>query len=347
MKDIFITIGRTGKATPNAYLEPVKLAGTTVSYASLHNQDMIIDKDIRINDYVYVRKAGDIIPEVVRVELSKRNNQVLPYQFPSTCPNCQGILHRYPNEANHYCINIDCPSRVCESIAHFASRDALNIEGLGISIVNQLYSEKILTKIEDIYLLKDKEAEILKLKRMGLKSYTNLINAIENSKKHSLDKILYGLGIRQVGEKTAKILAKHFKDIDQIICADIHELEAIEDIGVITAKIIYDYFRNPLNLKVIDFLKTQNLNLTYQENINTNKVFENQKIVLTGTLVNYDRKAMSALLEAFGAKVVSSVSKNTDYVIYGSMAGSKLDKAKQLGIKCISEEELMTLIQGK
>lgn len=345
LEDIFITVGRTGKATPNAKLKTVKLAGTSVSYASLHNEDMIKEKDIRIGDVVVVRKAGDIIPEVVKSVKEKRDGSQKEYIFPKVCPNCNGPLIRYKDEANHYCINSDCSAKVCESIVYFASRDAMNIEGLGFSTVSKFYDAKILNSIEDIYLLSEKKQEILKLERTGLKSYENLILAIEKSKKNDLSKLINALGIRQVGEKAAKVLAKHFKTLDNLKDAKIEELQQLRDIGEITAKIIFDYFNNESNLKMIEKLRSYGLCFEYFEEEQLESIFNNKSVVLTGTLSSYDRKKAQNLLESLGANVLGSVSKKTDYVIYGENAGSKLDKARELNVKCLNEQEFLEIIK--
>lgn len=348
LEDIFITVGRTGKCTPNAKLTPVKLAGTKVGYATLHNEDMIKDKDVRIGDMVVVRKAGDIIPEVVSSLRKMRDGSQRPYIFPSFCPICGSKIIRYKDEANHYCVNSDCPAKVCESIAHFASRNAMEIEGLGISTVNKFYEAGILKNIEDIYTLKDKKAMILALDRTGLKSFENLITAIENSKMNTLDKLLFGLGIRQVGVKAGKLLAKNFKNIDNLMKASIEELSAIRDIGDVSAKIIYDFFNDEHNILMIEKLKSYGLNMHYDSQmVNPNSFFADKIIVLTGTLKNYTRKEAENLLEGLGAKMTSSVSKKTDLVVYGNEAGSKLVKANQLGIKTLNETEFIEILNNK
>lgn len=344
IEDIFITVGRTGKCTPNAKLKKVQLAGTNVSYATLHNEDMIKDKDIRISDEVVVRKAGDIIPEVVRVLKEKRKPDAAIYIFPNKCPICNGELKRFELEANHYCLNIDCPAKICESIAHFASRDAMNIEGLGISTVKKFYEANILTSIEDIYELENKKDEILNLDRTGLKSYNNLVEAINNSKNNNLDKLIFGLGIRQVGEKASKVLASRFITMDKLLEASVQELMDIKDIGDVSANIIVDFFKNERNLEMINFLKNKALNMSYKGLEYKQSLFTDKTVVITGTLSNLNRKQAEELLEKQGAKISSSVSKKTDYLIYGESAGSKLDKAKQFNVKLLNEEEFMSII---
>lgn len=344
-EDIFITVGRTGKCTPNAKLTPVKLAGSVVGYATLHNEDQIKLKDIRINDIVEIRKAGDIIPEVIRSLPEKRNSDSKPYEFPHFCPICHMPLHRFEDEAAHYCINNDCPARVSSSIAHFASRDAMNIDGLGEKRVEKFHEMGWLNSIEDIYHLERFEKEIVNLNKFGQKTFDNLILAIENSKHNTLDKLIYGLGIRQVGEKAAKVLANRFETMDNLMKATKEDLESISDIGTITADAIVSYFKDEANIKCIEGLKNVNVNMIMPKQNKNESYFTNKKVVLTGTLNKYSRKEASDLLEKNGAIMVSSVSKKTDIVIYGSEAGSKLTKAKELNIQIMDEDEFESLIE--
>lgn len=345
VEDMFITVGRTGKCTPNARFKPVKVAGTTISFATLHNEDYINEKDIRVNDTIIVRKAGDIIPEVVRSIKENRDGSQVPFVFPNVCPVCGGRLVRYEDEAAHFCINADCPARLVFGIAHFASRDAMNIDGLGEKRVEAFYKEGILDSVEDIYTLFNKKDRILSLDKFGLKSYDNLVEAIENSKKNSLERLLFGLGIRQVGEKAAKILASSFKTMDNLMNATVEELSNIKDIGPITAEGIVDFFRDENNINVINKLRLYGLNFDYIDNsVGTDNLFAGKTVVLTGTLNSFSRKEATALLENMGANVAGSVSKNTDYVIYGTEAGSKLTKANELGIKTLSEEEFKNML---
>ena len=346
IEDIFVTVGRTGRLTPNAKLDSVKIQGSTVSYATLHNEDYIKEKDIRIFDTVVVRKAGDIIPEVVRVVKEKRTGAQAPYTFPDTCPICHSKVYRFADEADHYCINSDCPAKVVEGIVHFAAREAMDIEGLGEKRVEQFYNADILKTFEDIYRLKDKKEEILALDKFGIKSYENLITAIEDSKNRDLYSLITALGIRQVGTKAAKVLADHFKDLDHLMDASKEELEAIKDIGPITALGIYDFFRDEHNIKMIESFKEAGLNMRkLKEDTAISSVFSGKTCVLTGTLLNYTRNEATAILESLGAIVTGSVSKKTDFVIYGEAAGSKLTKANALGVKTISEEEFMEMIK--
>ena len=345
VEDIFITVGRTGKCTPNAKFNPVKVAGTTVGFATLHNEDYIRDKDIRIGDTIIVRKAGDIIPEVVRSVKEKRDGSQVPFIFPDVCPVCGGKLVRYEDEAAHFCINTDCPARLVFGIAHFASRDAMNIDGLGEKKVEAFYNEGILRSFEDIYKLFNKKDIILNIDKFGLKSYDNLVEAIENSKKNSLERLLFGLGIRQVGEKAAKVLASNFKNMDALMSASEEDLSNIRDIGPITAKGIVDFFKDENNIRIINELKLLGLNMDYIDNsVGTDNPFNGKTVVLTGTLSIYSRKEATELLENLGAHCAGSVSSKTDYVIYGEEAGSKLTKARQLGVKTLSEEEFRNML---
>jgi len=345
VEDIFVTVGRTGRVTPNAKLTPVFLAGSTIGYATLHNEDMIQEKDIRIGDYVMVRKAGDIIPEVVRSLEEKRDKKNEVYVFPDTCPQCGNALIRYEEEANHYCINSDCPARVVESIAHFTSRDAMEIEGLGVRRVEQLHQLGYLKTIEDIYHLKDKKEDLVQLEGFGEKSYHNLMEAIEKSKENRLDKLLVGLGIRQVGNKASKILAKTYGSMDRIMQASIEELTEIKDIGGITAETIVVFFENETNREMIKRLKEIGINPQEEKKEVEANFFKDKKVVITGSFMEMDRIKVTELLEDLGAKVSSSVSKNTDYVIYGEKAGSKLEKANSLNIAILDEEAFLEIIK--
>ena len=338
LKDITITVGRTGKITPNAVLEPVRIAGTSVSAAQLHNEDFIAAKDIRINDIVIVRKAGDIIPEVLGPVKEKRDGSQKVYQFPTTCPICKGHLMRDGLEAAHYCVNPDCSARVVESMIHFASRDAMNIDSLGDKKVEFLYEQQLLQKISDIYSLHEKEADLLKLEGFQQKSVTKLLEAIEQSKQNPLEDLVYGLGIRQVGKKAAKVLAQTFLSMDALMTASEETLCTIKDIGQITARSIRTYFEEPKNQLLIETLKAAGLNMTTQKEIVEESFFTGKTVVLTGTLQTLKRNDAKAMLERLGAIVTGSVSKKTDLVIYGESAGSKLDKANALGIMTMDEE---------
>ena len=345
LEDIFITVGRTGKCTPNAKLSPVKVAGTTVSYATLHNEDNITDKDIRIGDSVVVRKAGDIIPEVVRSIKENRDGSQIPFVFPEYCPVCGGRLYRFEDEAAHYCVNSECKARLVYSIAHFTERNAMNIDGFGEKRVEAFLNNGLLNSFEDIYKLYNRKEEILQMDKFGEKSYDNLIEAIENSKKNSLERLINGLGIRQVGEKAAKILAARFKTMDNLVNASFEELSEIKDIGPITAEYIMDYFKEEDNREMIAQLKMLGVQMEYiDQSVNSDSLFKDKTVVLTGTLEKYSRNEATELLENLGAHVASSVSKKTDFVIYGAEAGSKLDKARALGVTTLSEAEFENML---
>ena len=345
VEDMFITVGRTGKCTPNAKFKPVKVAGSTVGYATLHNEDYIKEKDIRIGDTVIIRKAGDIIPEVVRSIHENRDGSQKAYKFPSTCPVCGMKIVRFEDEAAHFCLNSDCPAKVVAGIAHFGERDAMNIDGLGEKKVEAFYNIGILNSFEDIYKLHNHRDEIINLDKFGKKSYDNLIEAIENSKKNSLEKLIYGLGIRQVGEKAAKVLASSYKTLNNLMNASVEDLSSIKDIGPITAQGIFDFFKNESNINIVSQLKLFGVNTEYIDTtIDSQSVFKDKTVVLTGTLEKYTRNEATQLLENLGANVAGSVSKKTDFVIYGKEAGSKLTKAQELGVKTISEEEFSTML---
>ena len=345
VEDIFITVGRTGKCTPNAKLTPVKVAGTTVSFATLHNEDNIKDKDIRIGDTVIVRKAGDIIPEVVRAIKENRDGSQVRFTFPEHCPVCGGKLYRFEDEAAHYCVNTECKARLVYSIAHFTERNAMNIDGLGEKRVEAFLNEGLLNSFEDIYKLHNRREDILQMEKFGQKSFDNLIEAIENSKANSVERLINGLGIRQVGEKAARILAAHFKNMDAFMNASLEELSEIKDIGPITAEYIREFFNEASNREMINQLKLFGVNMNYIDtSLNTDSIFNGKTVVLTGTLERFSRNEATALLENLGAHVSGSVSKKTDYVIYGTEAGSKLDKARELGVATMDESEFEKLI---
>ena len=345
LEDIFITVGRTGKCTPNAKLTPVKVAGTTVSFATLHNEDNITDKDIRIGDSVVVRKAGDIIPEVVKAIKEKRDGSQLPFEFPEFCPVCGGRLYRFEDEAAHYCVNSECKARLVYSIAHFTERNAMNIDGFGEKRVEAFLNNGLISSFEDIYKLHNRKDEILQMEKFGEKSFDNLIEAIENSKNNSLERLINGLGIRQVGEKASKILSARFKTMDAFMNASLEELSAIKDIGPITAEYIVDYFKEEDNREMIAQLKLLGVKMEYlDQSVDSDSLFRDKTVVLTGTLEKYSRNEAAALLENLGAHVASSVSKKTDFVIYGAEAGSKLDKARSLGVTTLSEAEFENML---
>jgi len=339
LQDIFITIGRTGKVTPNAQLAPVRIAGTSVSFAQLHNEDFINSKDIRINDKVIVRKAGEIIPEVVRSLPERRDGSQFSYVFPTHCPHCDGPLVRDENEAAHYCINTNCEARVVESLAHFASRDAMNIEGLGVKTVESLHQAHLLHSIADIYTLNTKRNELLNLPGFKEKSVDNLLQAIENSKNNSLEKLLTGLGIRQVGEKAARTLASQYESLDLLLDVSIEELSRIKDIGLITANFIVSYFHEEHNLKLIDELQNAQVNFkSFLPKVEVSQ-YSGMIVVVTGSIPGFTREQVEEWFRIKGASVTSSVSKKTSLVVYGDAAGSKLAKANELNIRTLSAED--------
>jgi len=339
--DIVLSVGRTGRITPNAVLEPVRVAGTSVSAATLHNEDMIKQKDIRIHDMVVIRKAGDIIPEVVRPIIEARDHHQAPYVFPHICPICGSTLVRFADEAAHYCINQDCPARVVESMIHFASRDAMDIESLGDKKIEFFHQKGLLNTIEDIYHLKDHKEEILKMEGFKDKSFQKMVDAIEISKQNPLENLIFGLGIRQVGKKAAKILAKKYLYMDALMAAETEDLIAIKDIGEITAQSIQAFFHEERNLELIDHLKELGLNMTSEVEEVSESIFTGKTVVLTGTLQQLTRTEAKAVLERLGANVSGSVSKKTDLVIYGEAAGSKLTKAQALQVAVMDEETFM------
>lgn len=339
--DIVLSVGRTGRITPNAVLEPVRVAGTTVSAATLHNEDMIKEKDVRINDDVIIRKAGDIIPEVVRSLPERRNGTQGIYKFPQVCPFCGSKLVRFADEAAHYCMNQDCPARIVRGMIHFASRDAMNIDTLGDKKIEFFHKQGFLNTIEDIYELSLHKEEILALEGFQEKSFQKMILAIEASKERPLEDLLFGLGIREVGKKAARVLAKTYGNIDDLMAAEEAELTAIKDIGVVTAQSIRAYFAEPKNKELIAHLKGFGLRMDTDKEVIKESIFTGKTVVLTGTLQYLKRNEAKALLEGLGANVSGSVSKKTDLVIYGEASGSKLSKAKELGVATMDEEAFM------
>ena len=343
--DIIFTVGRTGKITPNAVLEPVKVCGSTISRATLHNEDNVIDKNIMIKDDVVIRKAGDVIPEVVRPLIERRDGKEIPFKMITNCPICNTPLVRKIDEADYYCPNIHCNARKMENIIHFASRNAMNIEGLGESIIEDIYNAGLIKNITDIYNLENYREEITMMEGYGNKKFDNLINSINNSKNNSLERLLFGLGIRQVGAKTAKILAKNYQTMDNLINTSKEELTKINDIGEIIAKSIIEYFNNKDNLEIISKLKEKNINMTYINNNNSiSDDFKDKTFVLTGSLTNITREEASNIIESLGGKTSSSVTSKTSVVIVGENPGSKYDKAINLGITIWNEEEFLDKI---
>lgn len=345
--DILFTVGRTGKITPNAIFEPVKVAGSTISKATLHNEDNVVAKDIMIGDKIIVRKAGDVIPEVVRSVKEKRDGTERPFVMATNCPICGSKIVRKEEEAAHYCLNVNCPARKIENIIHFASRDAMNIEGLGEVVVEDIYNEGFIKDITDIYNLEKYHDELSLLEGFGPKMLENLYSSINESKNNSLERLLFALGIRQIGAKTAKILARKYKNIDSLMQATVEELTNINDIGSTIASSIVAYFKDKENIEIINKLKNYGVNMTYldNKNISEDEFFLDKTFVLTGTLYEITRDKASQLIEDLGGKTSSSVSKKTNYVIAGENAGSKYDRAISLKIPIITEEEFMDKIK--
>lgn len=345
--DIVVEVGRTGTITPTAVLEPIRLAGTTVSRATLHNEDYINEKDIKINDTVLVQKAGDIIPQVVEVIKEKRTGEEMEFKMPEECPVCGEPTVRLEGEAAVKCINISCPAQIRRGIIHFASREAMDIDGLGESIITLLLKQDLIKDISDLYYLKKEQISVLE--RMGDKSATNLINAINKSKENDLWRFINGLGIKLIGTKAAKILASEFKDLDKLMNATEQELINLEEFGQTMADSVVEFFKEEKNISVIEKLKEAGVNtkLIESDDADIPKIFEKMKIVLTGTLPTLKRNDAKEMIEKRGGKATSSVSKSTSFVLAGEEAGSKLTKANDLGIKVIDEEKFLQLIELK
>lgn len=348
LHDILWTVGRTGVVTPTAIMDPVTVAGSTVQRASLHNVDLIEERDVRLKDTVVIHKAGDIIPEVLRVVLDRRPEDSKPYEVPTECPACGSELTHLEDEVALRCINPSCPAQASERVIHFASRNAMNIDGLGEKRVRQLFEAELIHDVVDLY---DLEAdELQKLERMGEKSSNKLINAIEASKENSLERLIFGLGIRHVGSNTARLLVQTFYTIDGLMDANYEKILSIDGIGEIIAESVVSFFDNDEAQKLISKLKERNLNMTYlqaEETVSQEaaEVFAEKTIVLTGKLEEFSRNELKEQLELLGAKVTGSVSKNTDILVAGESAGSKLTKAQELGIEIWDEQQLLTHLQ--
>ncbi len=346
LEDIIFTVGRTGQITPNAVLSPIKVAGSTIRRATLHNEQYIRNKDLRIGDFVVIQKAGDVIPEVVEPVLERRKN-VSFFEMITECPICHTPLKKTASNIDYYCPNIHCPARKIESLVHYVSRPAMNIDGLGENIVEDFYNMNIITKIEDIYSLKSKREELIELEGFGPKSVDNLFNSIENSKGNSLERLLFAIGIPGIGAKNAKILAKKYENIDSLINATKEELTNINDIGEILADNITTFFSEESNIKLINNLKEIGINMTYKgEKSLYNPLLTDKKIVLTGTISFMTRDEIKSILERYGAQPVESVSKKTDIVIVGDSPGSKYDKAVKLNIEIWNEDKLKEVINN-
>lgn len=344
VEDIFLTVGRTGKITPNARLTPVIVAQTKVEFAQLHNFDYIQTKDIRIHDHVVVRKAGDIIPEVVRVNLDLRTNQA-PFVFNGLCPVCHEATFSAPEEVDVYCVNTQCSARLVESIVHYASRDALNIEGLGEKKVLQLFEAELLKRVDDVYRLHMHVDTMLKMEKFAQKSIDSLLDAIEKSKQQPLSKLLFALGIRHIGQKAAQTLAKHFQSMDKLMEATYEELISIHDIGDVMAQSWLTTRSQPTFMDLITSLKQCNVTLIEPVSDIKSSFFSQKKVVLTGSLQHMSRAEATQWLTQHGAKVSGSVSKATDIVIVGEAAGSKADQARTLGVRIMDETEFREVMQ--
>ena len=340
--DIVCNVGRTGVITPLAILDPVQVAGSTISKTTLHNEDFIKEKDLKIGDTVVIQKAGDVIPEIVKVVKEKRTGKETEFKMPEKCPVCGAKTVRLEGEAAIRCTGTECPAKLYRNLVHFVSREAMNIDGLGENIIEQLLKENLISNIADIYNLSFED--ISSLKKNGTKFATNLINAIENSKQNDLYRLLTALGINHIGAKASKVLAKKFKTIDNLSNASYEELSEISDIGPIMAKSIVEFFEEPQTKDLIEKLKQAGVNTTSLNSEDTDNRFEGLTFVLTGSLEKYTREEATNIIEKFGGKVSGSVSKKTSYLLAGEEAGSKLTKAQSLGVKIISEEEFEKMI---
>ena len=340
--DIVVQVGRTGVLTPKAVLTPVRLAGTTVTNATLHNQDFISEKDIRFGDTVLVRKAGEIIPEVLSVVEDKRPEGTQPYALPKTCPVCGASVERDEDGAHIRCTGAECPAQLLRNLAHFASRDAMDIEGLGIAVVENLVNAELVKTPGDLYFLQ--EEDVAQLERMGKRSAQKLLAALEKSKEQDMSRLIYAFGIRQVGQKAGKILAARFRTMDRLQNATLEELTAVDDIGEITARSILDWMASPQSRHLIQRLREAGVNMTAAEK-GSDQRFAGMTFVLTGALEKFTRDEAGEMIETRGGKSAGSVSKKTTYVVAGEGAGSKLRKAQELGIPVLTEEEFLALIK--
>ena len=343
LEKFIFTVGRTGKITPNAILSPTLIAGTTVKRATLHNEDYVVNRDLRENDYVYIKKAAEIIPEVIEPIIERRTGEEKPFKMINICPICSSLLERKENQADWYCINPDCPAKNIESLIHFVSRNAMYIEGLGEEIIEDFYNLGYIKTYSDIFMLEDHKNDLIELEGFGNKSVEKILNNIEKSKLNSLERLLFAIGIPNVGEKTAKILAKNYKTIDNLMLATKDDLIKIKDIGEIVAESIINYFKVDKNIINIEKLRELNVNFNYLGR-EENNIFNGKRIVVTGSLTKYTRKEIEELIENSGGNTSSSVSKLTDYVVVGENPGSKKDKAKELNIPILTEEEFIEIL---
>lgn len=345
IKNIEFCVGRTGKITPRADLDPVHLAGSIIKSVTLHNEDYIKEKDIMINDTIVLHKAGDVIPEVVKVLKERRTGIEISFKMIKNCPICNSKLEKKETEANYFCPNPNCDARNIEGLIHFSSRETMNIEGFGESIVEDFYNEGYLKTICDYYTLYNHKEDLKELEGFGEKSINNLLQNIEKSKENSLEKLLFALGIRYIGKKTAKILAINYRNIDKLMSAEYEDLVKIQDIGEVIADSVYKFFKEEKNIKTINELKLLGVNMEYKGNESIDDNFNNKTFVLTGTLSKLTRDEASIEIENRGGKVTSSVTKKTDYVIVGENPGSKYQKAKDLNINILNEEEFLNMLE--
>ncbi len=344
VKDILVQVGRTGALTPVAELEPVELAGSTISRATLHNEAEIERLGLTIGDFVLIEKGGDVIPKVVKVLESRRPLDARTFKMPDRCPVCSEKVYRPEGEAVWRCVNVRCPAKIKESLLHFASRKAMKIEGLGDALVDQLVDQKLVHDPADLYSLTFEN--LVELERMGEKSSKNLLAQIEESKRNDLSKVIYGLGIRHVGERTAQILARHFGSMDRLSHAEVQDLESVFEVGPVVAASIQQFFSQPENQRVLEKLKKAGVRMDSRGTPNASEALSGKQFVLTGSLPTFSREAATALIQQHGGRVTTSVSKKTDFVLAGEEAGSKLNKANQLGVKVISEEDFRQLIEN-
>ena len=348
LKDITFTVGRTGQVTPNAVLEPVILMGSTISRATLHNEDYVKELDLKIGDIVAIKKAGDVIPEVVEPIIDRRTGEEIDFKMATTCPICHSNLIRKENEAAYYCTNPDCDKKRIETLIHYVSRDTLNIEGLGDRIIEDFYNMGYLKDVTDFYYLKDKKEELKELEGFGEKSINNMLFNIEASKQQSLERLIFALGIRYVGKKGAKILAEYYKNMDNLLSTTYDELIKIDNIGEIIAKSVFDYINDDENINRINKLKELNVNMEYLgKKVENNHNFANKTFVLTGSLTKLTREEASLRIEENGGKTTSSVTSKTDVVVVGDSPGSKYEKAIKLGIPVWNEDEFLNRLQEK
>ena len=346
LEKFIFTVGRTGKITPNAMLSPTLIAGTTVKKATLHNEEYVINRDLRENDYVYIKKAAEIIPEVIEPVIERRTGEEKKFEMITKCPICASILEKKENQADWYCVNPDCPAKNIESLIHFVSRNAIYIEGLGEEIIEDFYNLGYIKNYSDIFTLKDHKEDLIELEGFGNKSVEKILDNIEKAKSNSLEKLLFAIGILNVGEKTAKILAKNYKHLDNLMLATKEDLIKIKDIGDIVSDSIVNYFHDSKNIDNLEKLRKLNINFEYNQKEAQNNFLYGKKIVVTGSLNKYTRKEIENLIETNGGNTSSSVSKVTDYVISGDNPGSKKDKAKEFNVPILTEDEFIELLNN-